>query len=63
MICTHPDIAYSVGVLSRHITCPEKTHMQAIKHIFAITSLDFKEMAQLPYLSRYSLILTGQKIG
>jgi len=23
MICTHPDIAYSVGILSQHVTCPE----------------------------------------
>jgi len=34
MICTRPDIAYSVGVLSRHVACPGKTHMQAVKRIF-----------------------------
>jgi len=34
MICTHSDIAYSVGVLSQHIACPGKTHMQAVKRIF-----------------------------
>ena len=33
MICTHPDIVYSVGVLSRHIAFPGKT-LQAIKHMF-----------------------------
>jgi len=34
MICTCPDIAYSVGVLSHHVACPRRTHMQAIKYIF-----------------------------
>ena len=34
MICTCPDIAYSVRVLSCHVTCPGRTYMQAIKHIF-----------------------------
>jgi len=34
MICTRPDIAYSVGVLSRHVSCPGKAHMQAVKRIF-----------------------------
>jgi len=34
IVCICPDIAYSVGVLSRHIACPGKTHMQAVKHIF-----------------------------
>jgi len=34
MICTCPDIAYSVGVLSRHVACPGKTHMQAVKCVF-----------------------------
>ena len=34
MICTRPDIAYSVGVLSRHVSCPRKAHMQAVKRIF-----------------------------
>jgi len=34
MICTQPDITYSVGVLSRHISCPGKAHMQAVKQIF-----------------------------
>ena len=34
MICTHPDIAYSVGILSQHVACPGKTHMQAVKHNF-----------------------------
>jgi len=34
MICTRSDIAYSVGVLSRHVACPGKTHMQAVKRIF-----------------------------
>ena len=34
MIYTCPDIAYSVGVLSRHVACPGRTHMQAVKHVF-----------------------------
>jgi len=34
MICTRPDIAYSVGVLSRHVACPGRTHMQAVKYVF-----------------------------
>ena len=34
IICTRPDIAYSVGVLSRHVTCPGRTHMQAVKRVF-----------------------------
>jgi len=34
MICTCPDIAYSVGVLSHHVACPGRTHMQAVKHVF-----------------------------
>ena len=34
MVCTRPDIAYSVGVLSRHVTCPGKPHLQAVKRVF-----------------------------
>jgi len=34
MICTHPDIAYSVGVLSHHVACLRRTHIQAVKCIF-----------------------------
>ena len=34
MICTRPDIAYSVGVLSCHVACPGRTHMQAVKCVF-----------------------------
>jgi len=34
MVCTRPDIAYSVGVLSRHVACPGRIHMQAVKRIF-----------------------------
>jgi len=34
MICTQPDIAYSVGVLSHHVSCPGKAHVQAVKRIF-----------------------------
>jgi len=34
MVCTRPDIAYAVGVLSRHVTCPGNVHMQAVKRVF-----------------------------
>jgi len=34
MICTCPDIAYSVGVLSCYVACPGRTHMQAVKRVF-----------------------------
>ena len=34
MICTRPNIAYSVGVLSCHVACPGRTHMQAVKRVF-----------------------------
>jgi len=34
IVCTCPDIAYSVGVLLCHVACSGKTHMQAIKCIF-----------------------------
>ena len=34
IIYTCPDIAYSVGVLSHHVACPGRTHMQAVKCVF-----------------------------
>ena len=34
MICTCPDIAYSVRVLSYYVACPGRTHMQAVKYVF-----------------------------
>jgi len=34
MVCTRPDIAYSVGVLSCHVAAPGHAHMQAVKQIF-----------------------------
>jgi len=34
IICTHPDIVYSVGVLLHHVACPGRTHMQAVKCVF-----------------------------
>jgi len=34
MVCTCPDIAYSVEVLSCHVTCLGKPHLQAVKHVF-----------------------------
>jgi len=30
MVCTRPDIAYAVDVLSCHVTCPGNVHMQAV---------------------------------
>jgi len=34
IVCTCPDIAYSVGVLSHHVACPGRIHIQAVKRIF-----------------------------
>jgi len=34
IVYTCPDIAYLVGVLLRHVTCPGRIHMQAVKHVF-----------------------------
>ena len=34
IVCTRPDIAYSVGVISHYVACPGKTHMQAIERVF-----------------------------
>lgn len=33
MVCTRPDIAYTVGVLSQFITNPEKVHLEATKWV------------------------------
>jgi len=34
MVCTRPDIAFAVGVLSCHVASPGHIHMQAIKRVF-----------------------------
>lgn len=34
MVCTRPDIAYIVGVLSRYVEKPTTVHWQAVKRIF-----------------------------
>ena len=34
MICTRPDICYSVGMVSRYQSNPGPKHWQAVKHIF-----------------------------
>ena len=34
MVCTRPDIAYVVGVLSRYMSKPGKEHWTAIKRVF-----------------------------
>ena len=34
MVCTQPDIAYVVGVLSRYMTTPGKEHWTTIKRVF-----------------------------
>jgi hypothetical protein len=34
MINTHPDLAYSVGVISQYMANPGKIHWQAIKRLF-----------------------------
>ena len=33
MVCTRPDIAYAVGVVSRHLSNPSREHWQAVKWI------------------------------
>eukprot|EP00253_Pinus_taeda_P012255 PITA_12255 len=34
MVCTRPDIAHAVGVLSRFMSKPGKEHWTAVKHVF-----------------------------
>ena len=34
MVCTRPDICYSVGMVSRYQSNPRPKHQQAVKHIF-----------------------------
>ena len=34
MVWTRPDIAYAVGMVSRHATAPRQAHMTAVKRIF-----------------------------
>ena len=33
MLCTQPDIAFAVGVLSRYNNSPKSCHMVAAKHL------------------------------
>ena len=35
-VCTRPDIAHSVSVLSRFVGDPKKTHWQAVKGVFLL---------------------------
>ena len=34
MVCTRPDIAHAVGVLSRFMSNPGKEHWTAVKRVF-----------------------------
>jgi hypothetical protein len=34
MVCTRPDIAHAVGVLSRYMSKPGKEHWTAVKRVF-----------------------------
>ena len=34
MVCTRPDFSHAIGVVSRFLTNPGKTHWEAIKWIF-----------------------------
>jgi hypothetical protein len=34
MVCTRPDIAHAVGVLSRYMSKPGKEHLTAVKRVF-----------------------------
>ncbi|KAG5716206.1 hypothetical protein E4T56_gene10740 [Termitomyces sp. T112] len=44
VLCTHPDIAYAVGVLCRFNACPGPKHWQAVKHLMQYVQgiLDYK---------------------
>ncbi|XP_035842146.1 secreted RxLR effector protein 161-like [Helianthus annuus] len=33
MVCTRPDLAYAVSVVSRYLSCPGKNHWEAVKWI------------------------------
>ena len=34
MLCTHPDLAYTIGILSQLSATPGKEHMHALDHVF-----------------------------
>jgi len=34
MVCTQPDIAFAVGVLSRYVASPGNVHMLVVKYVF-----------------------------
>ena len=38
MVCTRPDIAHAVGVLSRYMLKPGKEHWIAVKRVFRYLS-------------------------
>jgi hypothetical protein len=53
MICTRPDIAHAVGVLSRYMSNPGKEHWTAIKRVFRY----------LRGTSKLSLCFEGAEVG
>jgi len=58
MICICPDIVYSVGVLSRHVACLRRTHMQAIKRIFRyLHETSYYELEFQANNSNYALLI------
>ena len=34
MVCSRPDLAYAVSMISRYMSCPGKPHWQAVKWFF-----------------------------
>jgi hypothetical protein len=36
MVCTRPDIAHAVGVLSRYMSKPGKEHWTTVKRVFQV---------------------------
>ncbi|XP_037492286.1 uncharacterized protein LOC119369668 [Jatropha curcas] len=41
MVCTRPDIAHAVGVVSRFLSNPGKEHWNAVKWILSYTDADY----------------------
>ncbi|PRQ39155.1 putative RNA-directed DNA polymerase [Rosa chinensis] len=44
MVCTRPNIAHAVGVVSRYTSNPGKQHWEAVKWIMREVVLNYKDM-------------------
>jgi hypothetical protein len=57
MVSTRPDLAYSLSVVSRFLSCPTQTHCELVSHIYMYVrgTLDFK----IRYEAKSNLELTG----